>query len=197
MMSISFIEDSYEASNNIIGSICPNKYEDNIRNFMKLINPKIGEKILLIGDISSYGKYLKKRGADVTILEETKDYSKSAIVKNVNCNIVDGSLEFMPFKDDYFSKAIFLNHFNSFQDENKVFKEINRVLMDKGKIIIEESNPNKLQTKCKIITNKILGYTCKFYKPQELLDFFLSNGFVGSFEEVENDKYIYIGSKVG
>lgn len=179
-----------------VESICPDKKKNNIKNFLSIIDPKIGEKILLVGKVSFYGKYLKKSGADVTILEETKDYSKSAIIQNINCNVVEGSPEYMPFKDDYFKKVIFLNHFNSFEDEKRIFGEINRVLEDSGQIIIEEKNPNGIFTKCEIFKNKVLGNVCKYYSPDELEQIFESRGISGKIKKIGKERYLYIGNKI-
>lgn len=176
-------------------SICPEKNKNNIKNFLSIINPKVGEKVLLIGNVSFYGKYLKQSGADVTILEDTKDYSKSAIIQNINCNIVEGSPEYMPFKDSYFSKVIFLSHFNSFKDDDRIFYEINRVLKENGQVIIEEKNPTGIITKYEIIKNRILGNLCKFYTPDEIEKIFSLNGIIGTTKKIANERYIYTGNK--
>ncbi len=184
-------EDYYD----IKGSICPNKKENNIHNFLDTINSSVGEKILLLGNVSNYGKYLKKLGVDVVILENRNDYSKFAILNNENCNIVKGHVEYMPFKDQYFNKVIFLNYFNCFDDEERVLKEVYRVLKWEGIVIIEEKHPKNLYTKFKVIQNKLCGYSSKFYYPKEILDIFNKNGFYGSFKEIDKDRYIYIGTK--
>ena len=179
-----------------VKSICPNKKRENIGNFMGFIDPNPGEKILLVGDISHYGKYLKKAGADVIIFENAQDSHMSAIVKNCNCSIVDGNIEHMPFTEDLFDKIIFLNHFNSFENEKKVLREIYRVLKIEGKLIIEETDPKSILTKLFMITKKILGFRCFFYYPQEIQRQFEKIGLAGAFKYVEKNKYIYIGKKL-
>ncbi|SHJ84497.1 methyltransferase domain-containing protein [Tepidibacter formicigenes] len=185
-----------ERSYYIKGSISPSKKENNIHNFLDTINCSIGEKVLLLGDISNYGKYLKKLGVDVIILENEKYCTTSAILNNENCNIIKGSVQYMPFKDKYFDKVIFLNYFNCFENEEKVLKEVYRVLKYKGNVIIEDKNPKNLITKFKVFQNKIRGYNSKFYHPEEVLDIFDKNGFRGSFKEIDKERYIYIGIKI-
>ncbi|KDR93877.1 Methyltransferase domain-containing protein [Peptoclostridium litorale DSM 5388] len=179
-----------------IKSICPCRGRENIGNFMGFIQPYPGEKILLVGDVSHYGKYLKKAGADVIIFENAQEDHMSAIVKNCNCSIVDGNIEHMPFREDLFDKIIFLNHFNSFENEKKVLREIYRVLKIDGKLIIEEKDPKSILMKLFMVTKKILGFKCIFYYPHEIQKRFEQIGLAGAFKYVEKNKYIYIGKKL-
>lgn len=176
-------------------SICPCRGRENISNFMDFIDPYPGEKILLMGDVSYYGKYLKKVGADVIIFENAQQ-EVSAIVRNCNCSIVEGNMEYMPFKEEYFDKIIFLNHFNSFEDEKKVLKEIYRVLKIRGELIIEEKNPKGIMIKLFMIIKKLFGFKCFFYYPQEIKRLFGQIGFIGEFKYIEKNKYIYFGKKL-
>ncbi|MEJ8554596.1 class I SAM-dependent methyltransferase [Tepidibacter sp. Z1-5] len=179
----------------IRGSISPNKKQNNINNFLETINSSVGEKVLLLGNISNYGKYLKKLGVEVIILENEKYIASSAIVDNGNCNIIQGSVEYMPFKDNYFDKVIFLNYFNCFENEKNALKEIYRVLKHKGKVIIEDKNPKNLSVKLKSLQNKIKGYNGKFYRPTEIVEIFGQSGFCGTLKEIDSENYIYMGIK--
>ncbi|WP_149683689.1 class I SAM-dependent methyltransferase [Alkalithermobacter thermoalcaliphilus] len=152
----------------INGSICPSKKENNIYNFLKVINPSVGEKVLLVGDIGNYGKYLNKLGVEVTIFWIEKEIDTLALAKNCSCNVIKGNLEYMPFKDEYFDKVIFLNAFNSFDDEQRVFDEICRVLRKNGNIVIQERDPKSLEVRLTTLKRKTLGYKCKFYYPNEI-----------------------------
>ncbi|CAH2214439.1 class I SAM-dependent methyltransferase [Tepidibacter aestuarii] len=180
----------------IRGSISPNKKQNNINNFLETANCSVGEKVLLLGNISNYGKYLKKLGVEVIILENNKYITNSAIVDNGNCNIIQGSVEYMPFKDNYFDKVIFLNYFNCFENEKKALNEVYRILKHKGKVIIEDKNPKNLSIKLKSLQNKIKGYNGKFYRPTEIVEIFSGSGFCGSFKEIDSENYIYMGVKI-
>ncbi|WP_187296233.1 class I SAM-dependent methyltransferase [Tepidibacter mesophilus] len=179
----------------IRGSISPNKKQNNINNFLDTINCSVGDKVLLLGNISNYGKYLKKLGVEVIILENDKYVTSSAIVDNGNCNIIQGSVEYMPFKDNYFDKVIFLNYFNCFENEKNALSELYRVLKYKGKVIIENKNPKNLSVKLKSLQNKIKGYNGKFYRPTEIVKIFDESGFCGTFKEIDSENYIYMGIK--
>ena len=73
---------------------------DDITCFLDKIKYTIGNNILLVGDIGNLGNRLRMLGVSVTILENTcyEDICYS-LIKNVNCNVVKGSLEFLPFED--------------------------------------------------------------------------------------------------
>lgn len=188
-------KECVDISYSIKGSICPSKKENNIYNFLDTIKSSVGEKVLLIGSISNYGKYLKKLGVEVTILEDEGFHNRSTILENENCNVIKGSVAYMPFMDKCFDKVIFLNYFNSFEDEQKVLKEVHRVLKSEGVVIIEEKNPKNLSTKLRVMQNKIFGYNSRFYYPKEILDIFDKNGFNGGFKEIDKERYIYMGTK--
>lgn len=189
-------KECVDISYNIKGSICPSKKKNNIYNFLDTIKSSVGEKVLLIGNVANYGKYLKKLGVEVTILEDEGCQSRFTILENENCNVIKGSVAYMPFTDKYFDKVIFLNYFNSFEDEKKVLKEVYRVLKTEGIVIIEEKNPKNLSTKFRIMQNKIFGYNSRFYYPKEILDIFNKNGFYGAFKEIDKERYIYMGTKI-
>ena len=59
-------------------------------------------------------------GVHVTILEDS-NYEEIcySLIHNENCNVVKGSLEFLPFEDKYFDKVIILDHFNHTTDCKK------------------------------------------------------------------------------
>ena len=85
--------------------------------------------ILLVGNIGNLGNRLRMLGVSVTILENTcyEDICYS-LVHNMNCNVVKGSLEFLPFEDKYFDKIIILDYFNKSNNYSRIIKEIKRVL---------------------------------------------------------------------
>ncbi|OPJ56413.1 class I SAM-dependent methyltransferase [Alkalithermobacter paradoxus] len=180
----------------INGSICPDKKRNNVQNFVERINPTVGEKILLVGNVSNYGKYLNKLGVEVTILENENDIYKSAALQNCNCNVIKGNLEYIPFKKGYFDKIIFLNYFNSFQDEEKVLKELCRVLKYNGNIIIQENNPKSLYSKLIAISKKVSGCKCKFYNLDEIMNMFQASGFDGICKNIDKYSFIYVGRKI-
>lgn len=185
-----------EAPLSIKGSLVPSKNGENVKNFIELTCPSFGEKVLLVGEVSNYGKYLKKIGTDVKIMEKDQRDIDEAMMLNDNCDVIKGSPEYIPFNDEYFDKVVFLNCFNSFYDEKKVLKEIYRVLKSEGQILIEEKNMEVLSNKIGAMTNKLFKTPgCKFYYPQEVIQKFKRLGFNGVVEKVSKTKFIYLGTK--
>lgn len=185
-----------EAPLSIKGSLVPSKNGENVKNFIELTCPSFGEKVLLVGEVSNYGKYLKKIGTDVKIMEKDQRDIDEAMILNDNCDVIKGSPEYIPFNDEYFDKVVFLNCFNSFYDEKKVLKEIYRVLKSEGQILIEEKNMEVLSNKIGAMTNKLFKTPgCKFYYPQEVIQKFKRLGFHGIVEKVSKTKFIYLGTK--
>lgn len=185
-----------EAPLSIKGSLVPSKNGENVKNFIELTCPSFGEKVLLVGEVSNYGKYLKKIGTDVKIMEKDQRDIDEAMMLNDNCDVIKGSPEYIPFNDEYFDKVVFLNCFNSFYDEKKVLKEIYRVLKSEGQILIEEKNMEVLSNKIGAMTNKLFKTPgCKFYYPQEVIQKFKRLGFNGIVEKVSKTKFIYLGTK--
>lgn len=170
--------------------------EDTDEDILSNIRYDIGDRVLLVGDIGSLGKKLRMLGVRVTILENSayQDICYSLIF-NENCSIVKGCLELLPFEDGSFDKVIVLNHFNYTNNQQKALKEIDRVLRLKGELILEDSNLNKLKVKLKSFKHKVFGERIKYYYPQEIIAMFSKLNFAGILEEIESEKYIYIGVK--
>ncbi|MEG1311631.1 MAG: methyltransferase domain-containing protein [Romboutsia sp.] len=169
---------------------------DDVTCFLDTIKYKIGNNILLVGEIGNLGKRLRMLGVYVTILENSpyEDVCYS-LIHNENCNVVKGSLELLPFEDKYFDKVIILDHFNNTSNCNKASKEINRVLKTNGELILEDLNLKNLKVKLKHLKRKLCGENIKYHYPQEIITLFSSLDFEGNLKEVQNERYIYIGKR--
>ncbi|MEG0842951.1 MAG: methyltransferase domain-containing protein [Romboutsia sp.] len=169
---------------------------DDVTCFLDTIKYNIGNKILLVGDIGNLGKRLRMLGVYVTILENScyQDVCYS-LIHNENCNVVKGSLEFLPFEDDYFDKVIILDHFNNINNCQKASSEINRVLKKKGDLVLEDLNLKNLKVKLKYLKQKIFGENINYHYPEQIVDIFSDLDFEGTLKEVENERYIYIGKR--
>lgn len=164
--------------------------------FLDKIKYTIGNNILLVGDIGNLGNRLRMLGVSVTILENTcyEDICYS-LIKNVNCNVVKGSLEFLPFEDKYFDKVIILDHFNHTTDSERVISEINRVLKVNGEVILEDLNLKNIKVKLKNLKHKLCGENINYHYPNEIIDLFSKVNIKGIMKEIENERYIYIGKR--
>jgi ubiquinone/menaquinone biosynthesis C-methylase UbiE len=135
-------------------------------------------------------------GVSVTILENThyEDICYS-LVHNINCNVVKGSLEYLPFEDKHFDKVIILDDFKHTSDCNRVIKEINRVLKINGEAILEDLNLKNLKVKLKNLKHRLCGENINYRYPNEIIDLFSKVNIEGTFKEIENERYIYIGKR--
>lgn len=169
---------------------------DDVRCFLDTIKYNIGNKILLVGEIGNLGKRLRMLGVYVTILENSayQDVCYS-LIHNENCNVVKGSLEFLPFDDDYFDKVIIMDYINHTTNCEKASSEINRVLKTKGDLIVEDLNLKNLKVKLKSLKHKIFGDNVHYLYPQEIVNIFSELEFEGTLKEVEKERYIYIGKR--
>lgn len=113
----------------------------------------------------------------------------------INCNVVKGSLEFLPFEDKYFDKVIILDHFNHTTDSERVISEINRVLKVNGEVILEDLNLKNIKVKLKNLKHKLCGENINYHYPNEIIDLFSKVNIKGIMKEIENERYIYIGKR--
>ena len=169
---------------------------DDVTCFLDSIKYDIGNNILLVGNIGNLGKRLRMLGVYVTILEDNcyEDVCYS-LIHNCNCNVVKGSLEFLPFEDKYFDKVIILDHFNNTNDYKRASKEINRVLKCNGELVLEDLNLKNIKVKLKNLKHRLLGENINYRYPQEIVSLFSKLNFEGNLKEVENERYIYIGKR--
>lgn len=169
---------------------------DDTAIFLYNIKYKIGNNILLVGDIGNLGKRLRMLGVHVTILEDS-NYKEACycLIHNENCNVVKGSLEYLPFADNHFDKVIILDHFNNISDCKQASKEINRVLKQDGEIILEDLNLKNIKVKIKNIKRRLCGENIKYYYPQDIINLFSKLDFDGDLKEFQNERYIYIGKR--
>ena len=153
---------------------------DDITCFLDNIKYTIGNNILLVGDIGNLGNRLRMLGVSVTILENTcyEDICYS-LIQNVNCNVVKGSLEFLPFEDKYFDKVI----------------EIDRVLKLDGEVVLEDLNLKNIKVKLKNLKHRLCGENINYHYPNEIIDLFSKVNIKGIMKEIENERYIYIGKR--
>lgn len=167
---------------------------DDVKCFLDNIKYNIGSKILLVGNVGNLGKRLRLLGAYVTILEDShyEDVCYS-LIHNENCNVVKGSLEFLPFEDGCFDKVIILDHFNHTNNCEKASSEIYRVLKRHGEVILEDLNLKNLKVKLKYFKHRVFGEQVNFNYPQEIFNIFSELDFDGALKELHNQRYIYIG----
>ena len=186
----SILHHNYEPNSDLTDT------SDDVTCFLDNIKYTIGNNILLVGDIGNLGKRLRMLGVSVTILENThyEDICYS-LVQNINCNVVKGCLEFLPFEDKYFDKVIILDHFNHINDCERVVDEIKRVLKLNGEVILEDLNLKNIKVKLKNFKHRLFGENITYHYPNEIIEIFSRVNINGIMKEIENERYIYIGKR--
>lgn len=184
-----------EIFHSVKGKILNEKSSD-IENILDKIKGGVGEKVLLAGDIGKLGKELRLNGMNVTIMENTnyEDVCYS-LVHNENCNFVKGTLEYIPFENNYFDKVIVLEQFNCTGNYKKASSEISRVLKENGELILEDFNLNKIKSKVKYIKRKVCGLCGNDFYPQDISRIFANLRFDGFVHENRNHTFLYIAKK--
>lgn len=186
----SVLYHDYEPNSDFLDS------SDDLKVFLDTIKYSIGNRILLIGDIGNLGKKLRRLGVHVTILEDSSNQDVCySLINNENCNVIKGSLEYLPFNDAYFDKVIILDYLNHAINCTKALDEINRVLKHNGDVVVEDLNLKNVKVKLKNLKHKILGEHVQYFYPQQILKIFSDLEFEGSLKELENERYIYIGKR--
>ena len=188
----SAVYENFDVNNNLYST----EESKDIVEFFSAINYNIGDKVLLIGDIGSFGQKLRMLGLDVIILDNTRYHDVChSLVFNQNCNSIKGCLEYLPFGEDHFDKIIILNYFNHINDINRALKELYRALKTHGEVIIEEENMKNLYVKLRALKHRVCGENIKYYYPNQILQIFNNRNFVGNLKEIKNERYIYRGTK--
>ena len=186
----SVLYHDYEPNSDLIDN------SNDVRCFLDTIKYDIGNKILLVGNIGNLGKRLRMLGVYVTILENSsyQDVCYS-LIYNENCTVVKGSLEYLPFEDNYFDKVIILDHFNHTNNCQKASMEICRVIKKRGELVLEDLNLKNLKVKLKYLKHKLCGENVSYKYPDEIVNIFSNLNFDGALKELQNERYIYIGKR--
>lgn len=115
--------------------------------YFDLANISEGEKVLDLGSGSGLdlfyaankvGKTGKAFGVDMTIEQLDKARSLAEANGFENVEITNGYIEKLPFEDNSFDVVISNGVINLSVEKEKVFKEIHRVLMKGGKMVISD-----------------------------------------------------------
>lgn len=92
-----------------------------------------------------------------------------AAKKRRNINLVNASVDFIPFLYEYFSKVMSIVAFHHFHDQDSALEEIKRVLKPGGLVILNEIDPSTLKGKVtSFAENTLKKMNCKYYSPSQL-----------------------------
>lgn len=132
---------------------------DRIGDFQKT------DRILdLGGGTGRISKFFIDKVQEITVIDYSLWMIKECQKKQkIICK--QGNAEKIPFSDNYFDKIIIVDAFHHFQNQELACQEIVRVLKPKGKVLIEEFNPEKIFGKVIKILETLVGMKSNFYYP--------------------------------
>jgi ubiquinone/menaquinone biosynthesis C-methylase UbiE len=86
-----------------------------------------------------------------------------------NINLVNASVDFIPFPYEYFSKVMSIVAFHHFSDQDSALEEIKRVLKPGGLLILNEIDPSTFKGKIvSFVENTVKRMNCKYYSASDL-----------------------------
>ena len=169
--------------------------EETFKTLFKLGDFKITDRVLDLGGGSGrIAKFFVGKVQEIAVV----DASKGMILqckKHEGVNCIFGKADNIPFGDGYFDKAIIIDAFHHFQDQQIASQEIRRVLKENGKVIIEEVNFGRFGNWLVEKLETILGAESKILPPPSLVELFSKNQFKTKFLNKDRNAYYLIGEK--
>ena len=132
----------------------------------------------------------------ITVVDTSEGMLKQCRQRHPKLSCIQAKAQNLPFADDSVNKVIIVDAFHHFQDQKQVVREIERVLVKNGKVVVEEFNPLRMIGKMVVIMEKIFLMGSAFYTPASLADLFSSNGFKIQLINEHRTSYYMIGEKI-
>lgn len=143
----------------------------------RLVDFQKSDKVLdLGGGKGRIAKFFANKVKEITIVDDSRGMIKQC-KKYQDINCIVGKAENIPFNDGYFDKVIIIDAFHHFKDQEKASQEINRVLKENGKVIVEEVNFGKFGNWLAEKLEATLGIKSKLNSPKSLAELFTKNQF--------------------
>ena len=123
-------------------------YGDYLPVMLQLLDPKKEETILDVGaGIGYIASRVAKSCDNVYALEPNDD--KVEFVKShfPEVKAFSGNVSSIPFPESYFNKIYVVAALHHFRDQDMAVNEMARVLKSSGRILIHESNPERMGAK--------------------------------------------------
>jgi len=169
--------------------------EENFKKLFKLGDFKITDRVLDLGGGSGrIAKFFAGKVQEIAVVDASKGMI-SQCKKHQGINCVLGKADNIPFGNGYFDKAIIIDAFHHFQDQQIASQEIRRVLKENGKVIIEEVNFGRFGNWLVEKLETILGAESKILPPPSLVELFSKNQFKTKVLNKDRNAYYLIGEK--
>lgn len=161
-------------------------------------DPKPGQHLLDLGGGTGINvPALVKRGAQVTILDASRDMLKQARAKQIPAELKLGDARQMPFPAGYFDGAICSDAWHHMRQQHKVAAELARVLKPGARVVILEFHPERWQVKIIKAGEMLFGEPGTFVKPHCLKEQLRAVGILGEMQRVGDWQYVFTGHKTG
>jgi len=117
-----------------------------LERMYSLLSPKKEEQYLDIGcGTGNYTIALSKMGVNFVGVDPSEIMLKEAKAKSDKIEWVNGVVEKIPFKDETFNGALGILTLHHWQNREKGFKELHRVLKSGSKLVFFTSSPQQME----------------------------------------------------
>ena len=175
----------------------PRKTARQLEQFVEIAKPQPNERLLdLGGGTGRMSNRLMGKVKESVVLDSSHGMLVQARKKGCP-RIVRGRSEELPFSEDSFQIVMCVDAFHHFTGQDRCLAEINRVLAPGGRVFFQDFDAARPSVKAMSIIERLLGGHSSCWRPQELRDGLLSQGFRVSREERERLSYSLLMEKPG
>ncbi|HBE90115.1 MAG: hypothetical protein A3E37_04840 [Candidatus Andersenbacteria bacterium RIFCSPHIGHO2_12_FULL_46_9] len=151
--------------------------EKTFRKIESIAYFKSSDNVLdLGGGTGRISRFLANKVEKIVVVDCSQKMIKGC-KKHPGLLCVYAQAEELPFPEQSFSKIIVVDAFHHFQNQKQVVKEIKKVLVNNGQVVIEEFNPVKMFGKLIVIIEKMFCLGSHLHSPASLENLFSMNGF--------------------
>lgn len=138
---------------------------------------------------------LVEKGAAVTILDASPAMLKRARLKNLPVRLVRGRAERMPFADVSFDVVLISDAWHHFQVQDRVAREVRRVLKPGGRVVVAEFDPRHPAIRLVAALERMVLEPSAFQAPDRLAAAFARAGIEGETKALSPLQYVFVGTR--
>lgn len=148
------------------------------------------------GGTGRIAKFLENKVQKVTVVDTSEGMLKQCRQRHPRLSCLYVEAQNLPFSDENINKVVIIDAFHHFQNQKQVVKEIKRVLVKNGKVVVAEFNPTKMAGRLAMVMEKLFLMGSVFHSPSSLVNLFSSNGFKVRLIDEDRASYYLIGEKI-